>query len=860
MICQRCGAEIDTRYTFPDGSVQCPGCGLMYRPTYAPQQPQRQAPQQAPQMQQFQQPEQPASPRRRRSAQYADNPPEPPRNNPPPVYPTRNDDEPPKKKSSKKWLIIVAAVLCVLVLAFVGIRIFGGSKKSSGKQIASADMSGVKIEQISASDIAVDEETKVKYVKGELVFVAKDGVTFEQVDDYFRDGGFYENGTELVSYDTTLGIYIVKHSYGASYFELGNEAEITLNYTDLFEDIFPNYVVDIAENSVNDKEWQPWDSKKEQHWGWDAIYMNEAQARLDGMQLTDVDVGVIDNQFYGHDDIGVWNTSYGVDYNSSIKSPEHGTHVSGIIGAANNNGVGIAGVTDRIRLHCFSTYGFSVSGEAEGGSMAITTWLTAIGQLVERNNCKVINISQGFAWKDRKDVKNDDGSQPSQEEYEQIQRQGMDEYLPHVEKILRKILKKHDFLLVVSAGNSNNDDQQSGKAELNSIFNYIKAEDITPHILVVGSASKTKGGSIYISDYSSYGDRVDVTAPGDNIYSTVPKKDGFMSFLTGSNIYNSGYEYMSGTSMSAPYITGIAALVWNINPNFTSAQVRQFIERGCEATYGYREGQWFSRNETHLFVDAEHVVSNALLEMSISANPPTEPSTPEVPAESTDKPDPVTEEPSSASNINWSTHTFEYTNVDGYKIRVTLKYSPWMLLSKKELINSAWRQIGKGETLPITFEDWGLAIYSGETYYKGSQYTPLKFSATMNDMYYVLGECTIENITDGWHASTEKPISTNLGLGFRSEEKLSDMYVSYGCQGLLEVFYSEPKFDFNVGSVSPKMTSDKWGPVRFVLAAPEYFTPNYPYGMYRSFIEKSYLYLAGDNTIDQSHLYFGIQE
>jgi thermitase len=62
---------------------------------------------------------------------------------------------------------------------------------------------------------------------------------------------------------------------------------------------------------------------------------------------------------------------------------------------------------------------------------------------------------------------------------------------------------------------------------------------------------------------SNYGPEVDVAAPGVSIYST---------YFTG------GYTYMTGTSMAAPHVAGLAALIWSACPGYTSAQVESRIE------------------------------------------------------------------------------------------------------------------------------------------------------------------------------------------------------------------------------------------------------------------------------------------
>ncbi len=67
--------------------------------------------------------------------------------------------------------------------------------------------------------------------------------------------------------------------------------------------------------------------------------------------------------------------------------------------------------------------------------------------------------------------------------------------------------------------------------------------------------------------FSNYGNKVDVSAPGVNIYSTVP---------------NNSFSYKDGTSMSSPHVAGLAALIWSHNPDLSNAQVRKIIEDSCD--------------------------------------------------------------------------------------------------------------------------------------------------------------------------------------------------------------------------------------------------------------------------------------
>ena len=67
--------------------------------------------------------------------------------------------------------------------------------------------------------------------------------------------------------------------------------------------------------------------------------------------------------------------------------------------------------------------------------------------------------------------------------------------------------------------------------------------------------------------FSNFGSTVDVTAPGENIFST---------------IRGNSYGILSGTSMASPLVAGLAALIWSKNPTLSNSQVRQIIENNCD--------------------------------------------------------------------------------------------------------------------------------------------------------------------------------------------------------------------------------------------------------------------------------------
>ena len=111
-------------------------------------------------------------------------------------------------------------------------------------------------------------------------------------------------------------------------------------------------------------------------------------------------------------------------------------------------------------------------------------------------------------------------------------------------------ISTYNGLFIASAGNQglNNDDHPQFPA----------AYDL-PNIITVGAISSDGN----ISDFSNFGAiTVDVFAPGSSIMSTIS---------------NSGYGLMSGTSMAAPFVTGVAALLKSYKPSLTTAQIKEAI-------------------------------------------------------------------------------------------------------------------------------------------------------------------------------------------------------------------------------------------------------------------------------------------
>ena len=201
----------------------------------------------------------------------------------------------------------------------------------------------------------------------------------------------------------------------------------------------------------------------------------------------------------------------------------HGTHVAGIIGAARNNGVGMNGIADNVRIMMIRAV---PDGDEHDKDIA-----EAIRFAVD-HGAKVINMSFGKAFS------------PEQK---------------WVEDAFRYAAKK-DVLIVKAAGNdSKNIDTEPSYPTTR----YLKGNKLMPNVLTIGASGPFQ--TSLIASFSNYGKTmVDVFAPGARIYSTVPG--------------NKTYAAMSGTSMASPVVAGLAALLKSYFPKLTAKQLKSVIE------------------------------------------------------------------------------------------------------------------------------------------------------------------------------------------------------------------------------------------------------------------------------------------
>jgi subtilisin len=191
----------------------------------------------------------------------------------------------------------------------------------------------------------------------------------------------------------------------------------------------------------------------------------------------------------------------------------HGTHVAGTVAALRANGVGVVGVAPDVSLYALKFFEILPDRDGQPGCFGRTSMELAAFDWALKNGIQVINMSYG---------------KPS---YSLAEHQAI------------QAAVAQGVVFVAAAGNT------SGPVI------YPAAN---PEVIAVAATDYYD----YRAWFSSLGPEVDVAAPGVDVYSTLP---------------NNQYGDRSGTSMAAPHVTGLAALVRALKPSVTVAEVRNYI-------------------------------------------------------------------------------------------------------------------------------------------------------------------------------------------------------------------------------------------------------------------------------------------
>jgi subtilisin family serine protease len=275
--------------------------------------------------------------------------------------------------------------------------------------------------------------------------------------------------------------------------------------------------------------------------------------KIDLVQRTPVTVAILDtgvnsNHVDLKDNI-VPGWDFADDKQNTNDLVGHGTHVAGIVAGQNNNGIGITGIAKGSKIMPIKV----LDDEGNGDDANIVEGI----KYATDHGAQVISMSLG-------------GPGSSEALQDAI-----------------NYATNHGVSVVVAAGNENGPIDTPGNCK---------------GVITVGAVDRSGKRA----EYSNFGPKLDVVAPGSDILST---------FVGGKG--PSGYTYFSGTSMATPFVSGVVALIKSVNPNLSNSAVTEILHQsatdlgdpGFDNYYGFG------------LVNADKAVTLALAMIGTPANP-----------------------------------------------------------------------------------------------------------------------------------------------------------------------------------------------------------------------------------------------
>ncbi len=543
------------------------------------------------------------------------------------------------KKIIKKiavFSIALLLLLAVFVVAWVFL-IFPGFVAPK-EEVAEVEPGAIEMAEESEK-IDFNESNGVLYVNNEVIVFVRVSASEDKISALFSS---FE--AEIDESMADIGVYRFVFQNAMTYDDLESLIQ-KIKSDPIVENAYLNTVSEFGADTTgteNDFEYKnpafpddPWNRDtwnvsvpRGENWGVEAIDAPGAWGYLD--QMSSVRIGLIDSMpNLSHEDLSFANSSClfidedtGITNTNkySVSADDHGTHVSGTMNAAWDNTTGVSGVMGgKGRLYYSAVY-YDVNGKLLSKYATAYSYLLALKTLIDQD-VQVINISQntsrliGFA-----------ASHGNQNAINYLSLQA-----DLTEKGLTRIISareaagKPDFVICVAAGNSNStyyykDDKATygyreemttwetvkylfgwrgergnSLALYNNFLNLMDAESVKNRVIVVGavgidSGLSTQNKTRYSYAYfSNVGSRVDVVAPGVDVYSCT------------ANSYGS----LSGTSMATPHVSGVAGLIFACNPSLSGPEVKEILVASTT-------GRYYHGSEYSGLLNANNAVVNAL--------------------------------------------------------------------------------------------------------------------------------------------------------------------------------------------------------------------------------------------------------
>lgn len=463
---------------------------------------------------------------------------------------------------------------------------------SNSKSVEANKAKNVSAEKETAKTVKIDANNIAQFEDKDDVFYEPEEESISALEDsttYINDAI-----TVFFSDDATLldKKKVVKALDGeiVGKVDFMNEYEIKIERSDFYEinnlcdELMENDKVEFASCSLAEKitpDYVPNDPWNLTDWDDDALDRRSLYSNW-WIKATDTDKAWDYDEYFSDIDVGIVDTGFDPtheDLEGKIVFPNeffeknnapsyHGNHVAGIIGATQDNEKGLTGIVRDGKLVCIDWEANEEQGQKWNNSARIMTgFVNAV-----RAGAKVVNFSLGSSGTIKNGIDRLQIVKDTQGKFNSY----------YIAKMLQR---GYDFICCQSAGNGvykNDKFAYAVDASNNGTFcpitvdNAVKTvkgvtpQEIVDRIIIVAAAKFTGFNTYEQADFSNGGSQVSICAPGYDIYSTYYKGDG--------KDYNyCSYAYLKGTSMAAPIVTGIASLVWSVNPSFTGAQVKHFV-------------------------------------------------------------------------------------------------------------------------------------------------------------------------------------------------------------------------------------------------------------------------------------------